>query len=329
MNGECLMVYIVVLNWNGWRDTIACVESLMFLDYRSYKIVICDNDSSDDSVDKILTWYDENKEQFEYLKQAEFTYLKGKSIDFHESTSQKGLFLLQTGKNLGYAGGNNVGIRFAMAQHDMSYAWILNNDTAVAKNALAPLVNKCKNNKNIAVCGSRMIYFDERTKQQGLGGVFNKYLATTKHFEANVNPNTKYDDSHISKKIDYIIGAAMFITKNALNNIGLLREDYFLYFEELDYAIRTKNKGYALEVVSDSFVYHKEGATMKREVSHFSDFLQVKNRLKISKRFFKQYYIIVWFSLFGVFLNRLIRKDFRQAYRVLTIIIFRDKAEFK
>ena len=323
------MVYIVVLNWNGWRDTIACVESLMSLDYAKYKIVICDNDSSDDSVEQLLAWYKSNKAKFDYLQGAEFSFLEGEQITNYQSSSDKGLYLLQTGKNLGYAGGNNVGLRFALQQEDMAFSWILNNDTEVAVSSLTPLVRCCESDSSIAVCGSRMVYFDERSKQQGLGGIFNKYLATTHHIEEGVDPSTTYDDILISQQIDYVIGAAMFITKKACVDVGLLTEDYFLYFEELDYAIRVKNKGYNLQIASNSFVFHKEGATMKREVSDFSDFLQVKNRLKISKRFFAKYYLIVWLSLFGVFFNRLIRRDFRQAYRILHIILFRDKAEFK
>ena len=311
------MVYIVVLNWNGWRDTVACVESLMSLDHANYKIIICDNDSSDDSVKQLVAWYNKNKEKFEYLQQADFQYLEGEEISNYKSQAEKGVYLLQTGSNLGYAGGNNIGLRFALQQADMEYSWILNNDTEIPAGALSPLVLRCEGDSSIAICGSRMVYFDDRDKQQGVGGVFNKYLATTKHVEGGVNPNKVYCDKELSKKIDYVIGASMFITKNSLLEVGLLCEEYFLYYEELDYALRAKEKGYNLSVASTSIVYHKEGATICK--SNSSDFYFVRNRLTITRKFYKRNKIYVRISLLLVFLNRLRRTKFVEAINVLKI----------
>jgi GT2 family glycosyltransferase len=322
------MVYIIVLNWNGWKDTIACVESLMKLTYPAYKIVVCDNHSSDDSIEKIQNWYRQNKAEFSYLVDADYQYLVKTETQNYQSTKRKGLYLVQTGANLGYAGGNNVGTRFALSQTDMDHVWVLNNDTEVEPTALTHLVNKCESYENIGICGSRMVYFDDRTKQQGLGGIYNKYLATTKHFAENEISSQKYNDDEVSEQIDYVIGAATLFTKNALKKVGLMSEDYFLYYEELDYALRVKADGLSVNVVTDSVIYHKEGATTKTQVSDFSDFLQVKNRLVITNNFYRQYYPIVWLSFFGVLLNRVLRGQFRQAIRMLNIILFRTEAEF-
>jgi GT2 family glycosyltransferase len=322
------MVYIIVLNWNGWKDTVACLESLMDLNYPEYKVVVCDNKSTDDSVKQIKSWYQKNKAKFSYLVDADYQYLDKTNMQNCHSDKRKGLYLIQTEDNLGYAGGNNVGTRFALNQADIDYVWVLNNDTEVEPNALMPLVNKCEDDQNIGICGSRMVYFDDRSKQQGLGGNYNKYLATTKHFAGNESASQKYNDDEVSDKIDYVIGAAILFTKNALQTVGLMCEDYFLYYEEFDYALRVKAEGLSVKVATDSVIYHKEGATTKTQASDFSDFLQVKNRLVITKKFYRRYYTIVWLSLFGVVTIRFLRRRFKQAVRMLNIILFRAEVKF-
>jgi GT2 family glycosyltransferase len=102
------------------------------------------------------------------------------------------------------------------------------------------------------------VYFDCKNKIQGIGGVINKVLCTTEHYLENNDADIEIDDDNASTKIDYIIGASFFITKKVLDDIGDLSEDYFLYFEEIDYCLRAKEKGYGIYPVSESIVYHKE-----------------------------------------------------------------------
>lgn len=131
------MIYIVVLNWNGHKDTIACLESLCKLVDSKFKIVICDNASKDGSVEKIDAWYQERNSSITYLNDAEYVKLNNiTSTTCQSNSQQKGLYLIQTGANLGFAGGNNIGIKFALNQPDMQYVWLLNNDTEVAPEAL-------------------------------------------------------------------------------------------------------------------------------------------------------------------------------------------------
>src|SRR5699024_6413658 len=115
-------VFIIVLNWNGWKDTNECIRSLEKLDYPNFHIIVVDNASTDDSVNKIQVQY-------------------------------PGVFILRTAENKGYAGGNNEGIRYAMA-NGADYIWILNNDTVVELGALWPLVEKMEKNSKIGICGS-------------------------------------------------------------------------------------------------------------------------------------------------------------------------------
>lgn len=319
------MVYIVVLNWNGWKDTLSCLDSLIELNYNEYKIVVCDNNSSNDSVKRITDWYESKKDSHPYLVDADYQYLDSSNLDSFSSQAKKGFYLIQTGSNLGFAGGNNVGLRFALNQNDMSHVWILNNDTVVEPSALSALTNKVSTDNKIGLCGSRMVYFHDRDKLQGIGGQYKPLLATTRHIAEGEPADTVFDERVIEKELDYVIGASMLITRACLEDVGLLSEDYFLYFEEFDYCQRLANRGYRFSIATDSWVYHKEGGSTESGRSVVSDFYQVRNRLIITKKYFPKYYVIVYLSMFGVLLNRLIRKDLRKSLNVIKIIISNGK----
>lgn len=316
------MIYVIVLNWNGIKDTIPCLDSLIKLNYKDIKIVVCDNGSKDRSIEIIEEWYfsSENiKNNFEFttLNMNEFH-------DYKTVDSVPGIYVINIGNNLGYAGGNNVGVKFALNQTDMDSVWILNNDTIVDENSLTLMRATFESDKKIGVCGSRLVYFDERDKLQGLGGVFNPVFCISKHYQAYECADKVFDNRDVSRSIDYVIGASMLIKRDVLESIGGLCEDYFLYYEEIDYCLRVKEKGYKIFVCTESVVYHKEGAsTKKNQKGILADYFSVRNRLLISKKFFPKYYPVVYLSIFLVMLNRVKRKEYHKAKNVLKILTFR------
>lgn len=317
------MIYIIVLNWKGAADTIACLNSLFFLKDVKFHIVVCDNASPDNSYSDIRDWLINQKQQSSgYMESCSLIELTNDdSLHYLIHEEDKSIYLIQTGANLGYAGGNNVGIRFAMNQPDMSYVWVLNNDTEVEPDSLYYMVERCESDPKIGICGSKLVYHHDRSKLQGLGGLYNPWLCTTKHYAAFSDSQSEFDDIDVAKKIDYIIGASMLLTRPLLEKIGLLCEDYFLYYEEIDLALRAKGL-FSLGVASKSVVYHKEGASMDGGRSVFSDYYAVKNKLTLTKNRNSKYYLSVWLSLFGVFFNRLRRLELGKAFIVSKIILF-------
>ncbi|WP_047682711.1 MULTISPECIES: glycosyltransferase family 2 protein [Xenorhabdus] len=309
------MIYIIVLNWNGAEDTISCVKSLLKSNYDNYNIIVVDNKSTDNSYLKL-------KYELPIIagNPTNFFEISIENIKKHKCQRNKEILLIQSGSNLGYAGGNNIGILFALNQTDMEYVWILNNDTEVHPSAIEELIIKCKSNSEIGICGSRLILFDDRTKMQSLGGIHNKLLCTTKQYAWMQNASIKYNDNEVAEKIDYVVGAAMFLTKRCLNNVGLLSEDYFLYFEELDICLRAKSKGFLIGVCSESHVYHKEGASTGGGKNNIADYYSIRNRLIVTRKFFPKFYIFVWLSLFGVAINRARRKEFEKMKTCLRIM---------
>jgi GT2 family glycosyltransferase len=199
------------------------------------------------------------------------------------------LVLIQTGENLGFAGGNNVGIRYALAKDDFEYIWLLNNDALVNESMLSKLVECAREDKR-ALWGCKLIYHGSNKIQAFGGGRLIKLLG--------INFNIK--DSH--GKLDYITGASMFFHRNIVEEVGLLDEDYFLTWEDIDFSERAKKRGIKLEVCSDAIVFHKETVSIgkksfldiycrtrnsllftKKNCSHFLPIVFVFNLLKILK----------------------------------------------
>lgn len=283
-------VYIVVLNYNNWQDTIECCESLLHLAYSNYYVVVCDNNSTDNSSEKLSEWEKEYKND---------------SFSF-----------IYNDHNLGYAGGNNIGIKYAMTFADCSYVWLLNNDTVVDKDSLQELVNKFDSDSTIGLCGSLLYYYYQQDKIQAISGRYDPIFATSYY-------NTNFDINNV-KGISYPVGASMMASRKFIEDIGLLSEEYFLYYEELDWVMRAKNRyniGYAFK----SIVYHKEGASIGSkhnpiERSELSDFYILRNRITVTKKFFAQYLPTVYLGLVIALLNRLKRNQCDRAKMILCIM---------
>ena len=284
-------VYIVILNYNGLEDTLECLDSLCDLDYKNYSIIVCDNASINDPEFEINKWK-----------------LKHNKQDVH---------YIQTGINLGFAGGNNVGLRYAMAKKDFEYAWVLNNDTVLRCDALPNLVSTMQQNKSIGICGSKLIYYFDKSTVQGYGGKYNSYLGFP-----TVIRNIEDIDS-----IDYPIGASMFISKSFLTDVGLMCEDYFLYFEELDWSLRAKKKGYSISCAVDSVVYHKEGRSIGshsnlKKKSNFADYYLQRNKIIITKKFYSKKMATLLIGMLVGVVRRILLGEYKKAYQQLKIMLY-------
>ena len=173
---------------------------------------------------------------------------------------------------------------------------------------------------DIGLCGSKLVYHHDRQKIQGLGGLFNPWLATSVHYAINQDSNQSYADEDLERRIDYVIGASLFLRASLLRDIGLLEERYFLYFEEIDLAYRASPQ-YSIGMASASVVYHKEGATTKRGTSVLADFYVLRNRLLFTWCNARRFILSVWLGLFVALFNRLRRRQWRKAWNVARIII--------
>ena len=280
-------VYVILLNWNGWQDTIECLESVFRLDHSRLSVIVCDNASSDDSMEKIEEWANgrvaASCSSADWLtrlslppipKPVAFVVVPPSGVAKARSRDAR-LVLIQTGANLGFAGGNNVGIRYALACGDCDFVWLLNNDTVVEHNSLSAMVRMAEADKKLGICGSQIRMYDSPHAIQTMGG--RRYF----RWSGRSRPLRDLMTPHVSTAPgapDYIEGASMLISRECLETIGLLEESYFLYFEELDLAARAQ-RFFLLGYSPASIVYHKEGAsigsaTVRAQRSTLSDFIR-------------------------------------------------------
>ncbi len=314
------MVYIIILNWNGWQDTIECLRSVFLNNYPNYHVILCDNYSEDNSLKHTKNWADIHGHS--YVEYNEKYAETGGSIN----DSEVDLILFQNGHNLGFAGGNNVGIKYALSKNDFDFIWLLNNDTVIDKDSLSNMVIRAMKETNVGICGSTLIYYHTPDKVQAYGGAkYNKWLGIPKHIGVMESFDKKVNVLKIEKKIKYIVGASMLVGKEFLKEVGLMNEEYFLYYEELDWAVRSKNK-YRLLYVYNSIVYHKEGKSIgtnsinKHEKSLKSDYFFYKNKIVFTKKYYPYCLPTIYFSLLIAIINRIRRGQWERVKLLWKII---------
>lgn len=314
-------VYIVIVNWNGWKDTIECLESLMLLEYPGFRIVVCDNGSPDESVVKLSEWIE--------LKcgpvSTPLPMLNREAAEKGTVLSDSIVTLITNGANLGFAGGNNVGLRYAMACGDADYCWLLNNDTIVKPDTLTHMVDRMHRQPEIGICGSTVLYYNNHKRIQALGGgYYVHWIGLPWHYGRFIRWGREINHQKAEAKMNYVEGASMLVSRQFLEGIGLLCEDYFLYFEEADWAIRAEGR-FELGYAPLSVVFHKVGSSIGTSsnpaaMSYTSDYFNIRNRLLFTRRFYPEALPTVWLVVFGAFLLRLLLGKWDRAAMIFRLM---------
>jgi GT2 family glycosyltransferase len=208
------------LNWNGWRDTVECLKALKACKYRNLTVIVVDNGSNDDSVARIRA-------------------------------AHPNILLFESKKNLGFASGNNIGIRYALAQGS-DYVWLLNNDTEPAPDALPALVAKALTDSRIGAIASICYYADEpSTVQVWAGARVNLWIGYGRNST----------EPHPDEWFHSLYGASMLIACPAIEDVGMLDEGFFHYWEETEFCLRLRKKNWLLAAAPESRVLHKVAAS--------------------------------------------------------------------
>ncbi len=295
-------VYIVVLNYNSWKETVECIESLFKLEFSNAKIVLVDNNSTDDSIVRLKEWMigsgDFKVERNPLLSDLSFPE-KAKPLSYvlnpadTEMQTQVDIVFLTSETNLGYAGGNNLGIRYGLSENDADFFWVLNNDTVVPPDSLNQLIACFRQleqaGTNPGILGSKLRFYDEPDVLQGVGCVFNKYTAKIRQIGTFETDRGQYDADPV--KVDFVIGASLFVSRELVEKAGTMSEEYFLYNEEVDWCYKAKEKGFSVSYAPKSVVYHKQGASTKnlvrdRKKNINAMFYQFRNIILFYRKFF-------------------------------------------
>ncbi len=313
---------IVILNWNGWKDTIECLESVFRSEYPDYRVIVCDNASDDGSLEFIKAWAEGRLDALpsidgplrhlsvppvpKPIHYAEYGRAQAIRGEDHEEKNAR-LILIQNGANMGFGAGNNAGILFTLAREGFDYIWILNNDTRVDPKALDHLIETAERKTNAGAVGSVIYYMNNPEKVQVWGGGrVNLWCGTSHHHTLPA----------VEAKLHYINGASLLLRRKALEEIGLLDESFFMYWEETDLCFRLRKSGWKLAVAAASKVWHKESASLGRQNPLLYAYFNAS-----AARFFSRHAPIpivpIVIGLGGRLAKRIIRREWKQARAVL------------
>jgi len=259
------LVYIVILNWNGFKDTSELLESLSEVTYRNYKVVIIDNNSLKYEVEQL----DKN-----YGDKTHIIYCE---------------------ENLGFSGGNNVGIKYSL-ESNADYILLLNNDVIVEPNFLEILLNKFNTDSKSGVVAPRINYFNEPNKIWTEGGKISRIrgsgFAVSDKLETEI-PQT-------DRNVNFVSGCCMLIKREVFRNVGLFDERYFLYVEDTDFCYRLNKAGYKIYVTPRSKIYHKVNRSAIKNFSELPLYYTTRNRLYFAKKNFPAFFPLTSLYIYTV-----------------------------
>jgi GT2 family glycosyltransferase len=292
-------VAIIVLNWNGWRDTIECLESLQRLTYPSYQIIVVDNESTDGSVEKIKAWargeipveskffdYDPRTKPVRWIEYDKATAETGGVVEKESTLDQlppnRRLVLIRSGKNLGIAGGYNVGIRYALGQW-FEYIWVMNNDTVVDPSCVDLCVRTFDSNQRIGVVGPKILWYDDSLRIWYAGAQFKLWRGDIADLGRGELDGDKFSGIRTT---DFVSGCALLARRESFEEVGLFDEDYFAIHEDVDWSCRVKRTSrFTLAVNLDAQVWHKTGGiSTSGKVSPASAYFANKHRFLVVSR---------------------------------------------
>jgi len=246
---------VVVVNWNGADDAIACLDSLRLANPRAARVVLVDNASADDSVTRITNW----------ARQTEFP-----------------VEMLAASSNLGFAGGNNLGLSRLQVDASVTHFLLLNNDATVAKDFFGEMIRALAAEPNAGLLTGTIYENPQREKLWYAGGREIRSRALIEHFHAPPSGPQPVPTEFVS-------GCVMLISRRTLNEIGFLADCYFpLYMEDAEYSLRTREAGLPVLYAPRARAFHKIGATVgMATASPFITQAQVRHRVLYVRRNFR------------------------------------------
>jgi GT2 family glycosyltransferase len=332
-------VAIIMVNWNGWRECIECLDSLLVQEYRNFHLFIVDNDSQDASLESIAGWCARPMAQPEwrtlpgvlhYTDRPATASIDYRSIDKIDAQTAAIaadclVTLIRSGGNLGFAAGCNLGIKIA-GLDEFKYFWLLNPDTVVHRSALVELIARAQSCDNVGMVGSTVLFYHRPDTLQALGGGrLNRSNATVAHIgEGCSSAHIPRDGEAIERDLDFVFGASMLVAARFIREVGFMQEDYFLYYEELDWAMRGRGR-FQLGFAPRSLVFHKSGANSSKTLPLFSSGHFYRNRLRFVRRFLPDRMAAAKRRLFEEMLRHVARGRWRMARLVWSTLLTEPK----
>jgi GT2 family glycosyltransferase len=333
-------VYIVIVNYNTFSDTIECLESLLKSDYANFQIFVVDNSPDNTSIDHLSNWINNNNyaglnTRFKHLvfplqpKPLRHNIVSEADFAVNDEVYDEKIIIIRA-KNRGFAAANNIVLNYILQNgDDSSLIWVLNNDTVVEKDTLRNLAEFFQRNEDRGyVAGARLRYYDNPGVIQAVAGKYNIWLGKHKHIGEGEEDSGQYDH-YKPGKTDYIVGASLFLPIIFIEQAGMMCEDYFLYFEELDWIKTGMKHGYSIALVPDAVVYHKAGASITGSNGNkdlfTAEYYSITSRVRFIKKWYPYCLPTVMMGVTFALIKRVIQGKFglvKKATAGVTRILF-------
>ena len=252
-------VSVIILNWNGLEHTTECLESLKKISYPNYEVIVVDNGSDGDDA--------------ELLRQRFGSYIR----------------LIENDTNYGFTGGNNIGIRYALDSAELDCVLLLNNDTVVDPEFLGRMVETAQMDPAIGIVGAEICYYDVPDRLWSVWDRIDFWRGEPldRRRRRTERPDTRADESGVQSSpevVDWATGCCLLIKKQVLEDIGLLDESYFIYWDDAEYCYRAKKAGYKTVYCSTANIWHKVGKAAM-EVPGLALYYGTRNRFWFMKEY--------------------------------------------
>ncbi len=302
---SCIMskkTAVVLINWNSFEYTSQCIESLMNCDQTQFDIIVVDNGSEDGSGKKL-------KDNFPQIN------------------------LVQSDSNIGFAGGNNLGMAQAI-DSKYTYIMMLNNDTFVEPNLIDVLANYMDHNPEVGIIQPKIFFNHDRTLLWNGGSYFNPIISLA-HTKGYFKKDSKEYNS--IKEVDWVTGCAFFTRSDILKKSGGFNEKFFIYFEDVDLSFRIKKLGYKLIYHPGGIVYHIEGMSNKSKTKDkegyqkpIVHYLNQRNRIWFIKKYVKPLFVLPTLMYHGSYsLALVLYFIIRRRFKKLNALLLGIKDGFK
>ena len=284
---------IILVNWNQYELTRSCILSILNCFYKNLKIILVDNNSNDKSVHKLKSEFD--------------------TVDF-----------IQNKSNIGFTGANNIGINMAK-DLGFEYIMLLNNDTEVKSNFIEPLLKRLERESDLGAIQPLILNYYKRNIVWNFGGRFNRFFGNP----ITLNKNKSKHNLIESKYTDWITGCCFVFRSSLIDKLGVLDNDYFVYYEDADFSLKIKKFGYKLGLEINSEIYHHEGDSWKiknsksQTQSPFVHYLRFRNHLLFLKKNKDE------FNLFGIIFYQIFKFVFYSMYFLLRLRFRKLRMVFK
>jgi GT2 family glycosyltransferase len=244
------LIAVILVAYGGRDDTVACIRSIQKSDYSNYRIILVDNDSPDDTSQ----------------------FVRGTFPD---------VLLVESETNLGFAGGNNLGIDKTL-ELNADYIFLLNNDTEIASDTIGKLVDSAGKSEKLGAIGPKIYYFEKKDIIWSAGGMIDFRWSNLYHRGIRKLDSAEYN---VRREVDYLTGCALMFPSERVKEIGKLDESFWMYYEDADFCMRLKRAGYSINYEPGAKVWHKVSSSTGGNLSYRKMWMKFKSGLEFFRRY--------------------------------------------